>query len=93
MTKTKLAERVSLVSGVPVGTTERVINFTIETILKTVQSGESVILPCFGKFFLASYMVTSTMLSEMEKLLFAIYPIIFFEWHLKQHRFCPHNFE
>ena len=78
MTKTKLAERVSLVSGVPVGTTERVNNFTIETILKTVQSGESVILPCFGKFFLASYMVTSTMLSEMEKLLFAIYPIIFF---------------
>ena len=55
MTKTKLAERVSLVSGVPVGTTERVINFTIETILKTAQNGESVILPCFGKFFLASY--------------------------------------
>ena len=55
MTQTKLAESVSRVSGVPEGATERVINFTIETILKTVQSGESVVLPGFGKFFLASY--------------------------------------
>ncbi len=55
MTQTKLAESVSRVSGVPEGATERVINFTIETILKTVQSGESVVFPGFGKFFLASY--------------------------------------
>lgn len=55
MTKTKLEESVSRVSGVPECATERVINFTIETILKTVQSGESVVLPGFGKFFLASY--------------------------------------
>ena len=55
MTQTKLAESVSRVSGVPEGATERVINFTIETILKTVQNGESVVFPGFGKFFLASY--------------------------------------
>ena len=55
MTKAKLAERLSRVSGVPEHMTERIINYTIETILKTVQSGESVVFPGFGKFFLASY--------------------------------------
>ena len=35
--------------------TERIINYTIETILETFESGEPVVLAGFGKFFLASY--------------------------------------
>ena len=55
MTKTKLVERVSRVSGVPEYLTERVIDYTIETIIKTVQSEEPVVLAGFGRFYLASY--------------------------------------
>ena len=55
MTKSDLIERVSIISGTPEYYAERVLDCTIETIIKAVQSGEAVVLPGFGKFYLAPY--------------------------------------
>ena len=55
MTKSELIERVSIISGTPEYYAERVLDCTIETIIKAVQSGEAVVLPGFGKFYLAPY--------------------------------------